>query len=139
MMERISSRVVALVALVFLGGCVALGWRFGPGYSCASEDMFAQPPVVVHRGDERFLAWTQGEYPFFFEPSYHVMDGRLVFAMVATSSSGNLAGRYREMRIEDADNLEALERGGAFWWEPDESFVRLKVVESQTRRGDEAQ
>jgi hypothetical protein len=31
------------------------------------------------------------------------MDDRLVFAMIATSSSGNLAGEHREMKIEGAE------------------------------------
>ncbi len=123
--------VLALAAL--LGGCVALGWRFGPGYPCSSGTLFAQPPVVVQRGEEYFLTWTQGEYPYFFVPSYAAMDGRLVFAMTATSSSGSLAGRDRELQIEGAENLLALRTGGAFWWErepePDGRFVALTIIE----------
>jgi hypothetical protein len=37
------------------------------------------------------------------------------------------------MKIEGADNLQALQRGGAYWWErepePNGTFVPLKVVE----------
>lgn len=128
----------ALTVTLLLGGCVALGWRFGPGFSLTdaplAEALFSTPPVVRHRGEEYFLTWTQGSYPFFFQPDYKAMDGRLVFALVATSSSGNLAGRHREMKIEGADNLQALERGGAYWWErepePNGTFVPLKIVES---------
>jgi len=122
-----------LMATLLLGGCVALGWRFGPGFSSRDASLFSAPPVVEHRGEEYFLVWTQGSYPFFFQPDYKAMDGRLVFAMVATSSSGSLAGRHREMKIEGADNLQALQRGGAYWWErepePNGTFVPLKVVE----------
>ena len=121
-----------LAALVLLGGCVALGWTFGPGRSSTNKDLFAEPPVVVHREEQFFLAWTQGTSPFFFQPDYKAMDGRLVFALGATSSSGSLAGRYREMKIEGDGNLRALQRGGAYWWErhpePEGSFVPLKVV-----------
>jgi len=124
---------LVLSANLLLGGCVASGWRFGPGYSSADRALFSAPPVVVHRGDEYFLTWTQGSHPFFFQPGYRTMNGRLVFALVATSSSGNFAGRHREMKIEGADNLRAL-RGGCYWWEPepepDGRFVPLTVVEA---------
>jgi len=123
----------ALAAWLHLAGCVALGWRFGPGFSAADTSLFAKPPVVVHRGRDFFLAWTQGSAPFFFEPAYRPRDGRLVFTVVSTSSSGNFAGRPREMRLEGDDNIAALQRGGAYWWErspqPDGTFVPLQIVE----------
>ena len=122
-------------ATLLLCGCVALGWRFGPGFSADNKALFAKPPVVEHRGDGFFLRWTQGSHPFFFKPSYEVRNGRLVFALVSTASSGNLAGRRREMKIEGADRILALRRGGAFWWEPDPEpdgrLVPLRIVESR--------
>jgi hypothetical protein len=121
-----------LASAFLLGGCVALGWKFGPGRSSTNKDLFVEPPVVVHRDEQFFLAWTQGTNPFFFQPDYKAMDGRLVFALGATTSSGSLAGRYREMKIEGDVNIRALQRGGAYWWEPtpepDGSFVPLKMV-----------
>lgn len=131
-----------IVALAFLAaastGCVALGWRFGPGVSMRERrDLFAEPPVVEHRGQTYVLTWVQGGYPFFFEPGYQVMGDRLVFALVATASSGNLAGRRREMAIAGADAHRALERGGAFWWEPlpepRGSLVPITIIEVGAR------
>jgi hypothetical protein len=101
-----------LAAWLPVAGCVSLGWRFGPGFSATDTSLFAKPPVVVHRGRDFFLAWTQGSSPFFFEPAYQARDGRLVFALVSTSSSANLAGRPREMRLQGDANLAALQRGG---------------------------
>ncbi len=126
------TRASALLAALILCGCVALGWRFGPGFSSRDTSLFSEPPIVERRGERYFLTWTQGSYPFFFEPGYKAMDGRLVFALQATASSGRMAGRHREMRIEGAENLRALERGGAFWWEPEPagSFAPLKIVQS---------
>jgi hypothetical protein len=125
-----------LLATLFFGGCIALGWRFGPVFSSRDTSLFSEPPVVLHRDEDYFLAWTQGSHPFFFRPGYKAMDGRLVFALQATTSSGNVAGRYWEMKIEGADNILALQRGGAFWWEPepepDGSFVQLKIVEQSS-------
>ncbi len=126
-------QLALLTATLLLGGCVALGSRLGPGFSSTDTALFSAPPVVVHRGQDYFLTWTQGSHPFFFQPDYEAVEGRLVFALVATSSSGNLAGRQREMKIEGADNLRALQSGGAYWWErepePDGRLVELRIVE----------
>src|SRR5262245_30235369 len=129
-------RAVLTLAIVLLGGCVGLGWRFGPSLSSNNKDLFSSPPVVVKRGEQFFLSWTQGNSPFFFQPDYKAMDGRLVFALASTTSTGNLAGRHREMKIEGGENILALQRGGAYWWEPeprpDGSFLRLQVVEQSS-------
>jgi hypothetical protein len=124
---------IVVAAILLLGGCVALEPRFRAGFSSTDPRLFSAPPVVTHRGDEYLLVWTQASYPFFFEPNYKPMAGRLVFALNVTASSGNLAGRKREMKIEGAENLHALQRGGAYWWEsepqPDGRLVQLKIVE----------
>jgi hypothetical protein len=117
-----------------LAGCVQLGWSFGPGLSMRGRhDLFAEAPVVEHRGQEYFLTWKQGYSPFFFEPAYRAFEGRLVFALAASASSGNLAETSREVRIVGDENVEALQRGGAYWWEPEPvprgSLVPLKLVE----------
>ena len=57
-------RVVLVVLAASVVGCVALGWRFGPGFSCTDKALFAAPPVVVHRHGDVFLAWPQGSHPF---------------------------------------------------------------------------
>ncbi len=107
----------------------AMGWRFGPGLSCRDEALFAAPPVVLHRGGTYALAWTYGSQPFFFRPEYKPLDGRLVVALQATSSSGNVANQRTELRIEGADSVAALEHGGAYFWEPDGTYVKLDVAD----------
>jgi hypothetical protein len=97
-----------LAALLFstlpvLGGCVAMGWRFGPGFSVRDRALFAEPPVIERRGGAYVLAWMQGSHPFFFEPGHEIIDGRMIFALVATASSGSLAGRRRELPLLDTD------------------------------------
>lgn len=129
---RRASTLLLVSAMAFIGGCVALGWRFGPGFSCTSGAMFAAPPVVEQRGQEYLLTWKQGSFEFFYQPDYKVMGDRLIFVLQGTSSSGSLAGRRREMKIEGVENLKALKSGGAYWWErepePNGSFVALKIV-----------
>jgi hypothetical protein len=125
--------IVLATSAPLLDGCVALGWCFGPGVSVRDPNgHFAEPPVVERRPDGWVLAWTQGRFPFFFEPSYEPIDDRLVFALAGTASSGNLAGRRRELRIEGEAAIAALEQGGAFFWEPEPaprgSLLRLRVL-----------
>lgn len=131
---RAQLTIAALAASATVAGCVALGWRFGPGASCMNKDLFAAPPFVVQRDHQFFLAWTQGTTPFFFQPDCRPKQGRLVFAVGATSSSGTLAGRPREMKIEGEENIAALTHGGAFWWEPDPppdgTLLPLNIISS---------
>lgn len=124
--------LAVLGTMTFNSGCVSLGWVFGPGFSCLDKELFVEPPVIVPRDNEYYLSWTQGSFPFFFMPKYKVMEGELVFAMVATTSSGNLAGRKRVMKIEGTKEIAALRSGGAVWWEsepePGGRFVKLRIL-----------
>ncbi len=123
--------ILTIAGALFATGCVSLGWKFGPGFSSHDKTLFQEPPVIVQRAGDYYLSWTQGTDQFFFQPDYRVKDGRLVFALVATSSSGNLAGRYREMKLDGAGAVLALRQGGAYWWErdpePTGTLVPLKI------------
>lgn len=128
---RLSFRRAASVALLatLAFPVPACGWSFAPGLSCTRGGLFAAPPVVVRRANGDFLTWTQGDYPFFYLPRYEARDGRLLIVVQASSSSGSLGGRLRELRIEGAENVAALERGGAFFWEADPPrLLRLQVL-----------
>jgi len=39
-----------------------------------------------------------------------------------------MRGRRGKVRIEGAQNVAALEAGGAVWWEPDGSYVPIEIV-----------
>lgn len=125
--------IVLFTATLVVSGC----WGFRPGMALKDrpygETLFSEPPIIKCRKDGCFLTWTQGTYPFFFSPTYQAMDGRLVFSLKATSSSGNIAGRRREVKIEGVENIQALKRGGAFWWErepePQGRLVPLKIIQ----------
>ena len=88
---------------------------------------FMEAPHIVARSDGYRLRWRYGKWGFFFEPSSKMVDGQLLFALQATSSSGSLTGRYGEMPIAGPKRIHALENGGAFWIEPDGRRVRLEV------------
>lgn len=87
-----------------------------------------EPPCVVVRTNAYSLSWRYGGLGFFFQPSSKVVDGQLQFALQATSSSFHLTGRQGEVLITDPKKIHALERGGAWWLEPDGHKVRLKTA-----------
>ena len=122
------STIIALAVALAASGCTALGWRFRPGSSCRNAGLFAKTPIVERRSDGDFLTWTYGESAFFFQPGYRAIDGRLVFSLQGSSSSGDVRGRRGEVRIEGAENIAVLEAGGAVWWEPDGSYLAIEVV-----------
>lgn len=105
---------------------------FGPGAAIAERPLFAAPPVVECRGERCALVWTQGEFPHAFSLEYRAMNGRLVFSQRGVTSTGSHTGRRFELPIEGVENLQALRRGGAVWWqvepEPQGTFVPVQVV-----------
>lgn len=98
----------------------------GPVFSSTDEALFASPPVVVERRGHYVIRWTQGSYPFFFQPDFDVIEGRLVVSVRGSSSSGMLAGRPREVVIDEPRAAAAVTRAsigasgaGVYFWEPE--------------------
>lgn len=118
---------ILLLCCLFLSGC--MGFFFGPGLSIKDPDIFAEPPVIVKRGDDYFLQWRYGEAGFYFHPEYKVRNGSLWFSLLATSSSGNLRGRTGEIPIKGSQAVEALKSGGAIWWGRNGEQTQLAIKE----------
>lgn len=118
-------RIAVLATAVAVGGC---GLRFGPGFSLNDGQYFAEPPRIIVRDNAHFLRWRYGEMGFYFSPSWKVVEGKLLFALQGTSSSGSLAGEFGEAPIVDAKQVRALEAGGGFWVEPDGRRLPLEIV-----------
>src|SRR5690349_9852592 len=114
---RIARSLSLLLTVGLLFGCASL--RFGPGFSMSDPGYFSESPHIIAKGDGYSLRWRYGTWGFFFQPESKVVDGQLLFALQATSSSGSLHGRYGEVRVTDPKRIHALESGGAFWLEPD--------------------
>jgi hypothetical protein len=120
---------IFVLSFVFLfAGCVAMGWRFGPGFSMYDRNYFSEPPQIRKRGSAYALEWHYGTLGWFFQASTKVVDSRLLLSLPATSSSGSLRGQHGEFLITKPMQVRALEIGGAFWLEPDGKAVRLKVT-----------
>ena len=119
-------RFIATGLAALLVGCLG----GGPAFSSTNRDLFASPPVVVERQGRYALAWTQGSFPFYFQPEFEVVEGRLVVSVRVSSSSGMLSGRAREVAIDEPRAIAAIE-SGVFFWEPEPrprgSLTRLVV------------
>src|SRR5436190_21534663 len=114
-----------LLVLGLLAGCT--GFRFGPGFSMTDPGYFSESPHIVAKADGYSLRWRYGRWGFLFRPESKVVDDQLLFALQVTSSSGSLSGRYGELPITDPKRIRVLERGGAFWLEPDGRKIPLEV------------
>ncbi|HTI72594.1 MAG TPA: hypothetical protein VMF06_21645 [Candidatus Limnocylindria bacterium] len=109
-----------------LAGCAI--FRFEPGFSMTDPEYFSEPPRIVAKPEGYSIRWRYDRMGFFFQPESKVVEGQLLFALQATSSSGSLSGRYGESPISGPKRLYALESGGAFWLEPDGRKIRLEVT-----------
>jgi hypothetical protein len=124
-MKALSAVSIAFGAIL-AASCV----RAGGGYSLDDPNYFAQRPYVIGGADQYSLCWRYGTMGFFFQPSSRIVNGKLVFALHGTSSSGALTGRYGKVMISGPDAVGALHSGGAFWLEPDGPEVKLDVQSS---------
>ncbi len=106
-------RTLVLFA-VLVSGCVSNG----PVFSARDDTMFGSAPVVIRHKSYAVLTWTQGSFPFFFLPQSQIVEGKLVFSVRGSASSGSLAGQMRQVTIETPEELMALDRG-VFFWEPE--------------------
>ncbi|MDR1191354.1 MAG: hypothetical protein LBK60_06795 [Verrucomicrobiales bacterium] len=114
-----------LSAVLLLAGC---GSSFGPGFSCSDKMYFAEQPVVIKKDGQYFLRWRYGEWGFYFQPEYKIKNHALWFSLQGTTSSGDYRGRMVEMPIEGRKEIEALQTGGAFWWERDGAAVMALTI-----------
>jgi hypothetical protein len=119
---------VAAMFLMLGAGAGCAGMRFGSAWSMYNKQYFAEPPQIVKRLNDYSIQWRYGAMGFYFFPSSKVINGRLVFALEGTSSSGSLSGRFGEQAITKPKEIRAIETGGAFWLEPDGREIALKMV-----------
>ena len=106
-------RALLLFAML-ISGCVPRG----PVFSARDATMFGSAPVVIRHKSYAVLTWTQGSFPFFFLPQSQIVEGKLVFSVRGSASSGSLAGQIRQVTLETPEELMALDRG-VFFWEPE--------------------
>ena len=97
------------------------------------QNHFMEPPRVVATGDRFFLTFTYGSMGFFFEPEYRIDDGKLVFFLSGTSSSGHLTGTSKEIEVIEAKAKDLVRLGQVFWEEPGRVLVPLQVLRASRK------
>ena len=123
---RIPGTLLLLAFLSLAGGC-STGGHFSPGISMTDKQYFMEPPYIAATPDGYNLRWRYGTMGFYFLPASRAEDGRLLFTLYQTTSTGHVPGQYGELPITCEKCIHALQRGGAFWVEPDRREVRLEV------------
>jgi hypothetical protein len=118
-----------LPVIGFFFGCLLAASCGHPsgGYSLDDTNYFAERPRVVGSANQYRLCWRYGTMGFFFQPSSHLVNGKLAFSLHGTASSGALAGHYGEIPIAGQDAVDALRNSGAVWLEPDGREVKLVI------------
>ena len=122
---RLARSTPILLTLACVVACASN--RFGAGFSMTDPGYFSEAPHIVATTEGYSLRWRYGTWGFFFQPESQVATGQLLFALQTTASSGSLSGREGALLITDPKQIHALERGGAFWLEPDGRRVRLEL------------
>ncbi len=115
---------IPALACLLLTSC---GMTFGPGFSADNTSYFQAPPHIVSTGDTAELIWNYGTMGFYFAPGYKVRNDALYFSLQATTSTGHVPGRDARISIKGDKALDALNSGGAYWWNSDGSATKLKI------------
>jgi hypothetical protein len=92
-------------------------FAFVPVYHFRMRD-YSWELLISKNGKARIpLCGAMGKGAFFFAPDSKVVDGQLLFTLLATTSTGNPEGRYASIPITDPEKIQALKMGGAYWYE----------------------
>ena len=125
-MLRILSRLI-IITFIAQVGCISP--RFQSAWSCDDPEYFSERPYIQQRGESYELQWKYGSWGFYFFPESKVVNGELLFALQAASSTGNRRGKLGSVPINNPKHVTALRNKGAFWLEPNGSKILLKVIQ----------
>jgi len=125
-MLPILSRLIFITFIVQVG---CLSPRFQSSWSCDDPGYFCERPHIQQCGESYELQWKYGSLGFYFLPVSKVVNGQLLFALQATTSTGNRHGKIGSVPITNPRHVAALRNKGAFWLEPNGSKIPLKVVQ----------
>lgn len=117
----------ALLALLMTAGCSL------PGYSIRDKNYFSEQPYISVSDGHYALIFRYGRLGCAFTPESNVVNGELHFKLLATTSSNCVPGQLDSMPIIKPEQIQALEKHGAFWLEPDGSKLWLEVRQRQER------
>ncbi len=121
-------RIAAIIGI--MGCCTTVGCSLPrSGFSMTDSRYFGTPPQVWQANGHSYLVFR---YPatscFFALTSSHVVKDRVVFRLVATSSSGNMQGHLQAEEITTPRKLQYIANRQVYWQEPDGRLLPLVVV-----------
>ncbi|MEN9361075.1 MAG: hypothetical protein RL095_2610 [Verrucomicrobiota bacterium] len=88
---------------------------------------FSESPFIQREGEGYTVQWRYGEWEFYFRPTRAVVNGQLHLWVQVSTSTGDARGKMGSIKIEDTDEIHALETGGAFWINPDGSKIAMEI------------
>jgi hypothetical protein len=116
---RSGLRLAALVAVV---ACAS-----NPPISARDPAVFAEEPYIAAKAGGYWLTWVYGGTGCVLSPERELISGALQFSLRVTTSSGCIPGREGSMQITRREEIEALEKNGAFWLEPGGTRLKLEI------------
>ena len=111
---------IAIFALALSSLC------FAGRVSIDDKEYLQSRPYFVKEEGRYFIEWTQGEWPFAFFPDTKISNGKAIFEVKGTSSSGDLRGRIRRDEIKKNKIKSLIDLGEAYWKEPNGTLIRLE-------------
>jgi hypothetical protein len=97
--------------------------------SLRDTDYYAVSPTIVEYKDNFYLFFKYSkELPcYFMVTRSKIKDGKLIFFLSATSSSGSCCGNEQFEEIKDVAKLVLIKKREVYWLNTDESTVPLTV------------
>jgi hypothetical protein len=112
-----------LASLVTVAACMS-----NRPISASDATIFSEKPYIAAKAGGYSLTWRYGSAGCILFPERELISGALQFSLYVTSSSGCIPGREGSVPITGREEIEALEKHGAFWLEPDGTRLKLEIV-----------
>ena len=113
---------LGLAALVTLVACAS-----NPPISASDPAVFSEKPYIAAKAGSYWLTWRYGSTGCVLFPERELISGALQFSLYVTTSSGCIPGREGSLPITRREEIQALEKNGAFWLEPDGTRLKLEI------------
>jgi hypothetical protein len=127
--RRCSGMNCKFIVLIFAFALVACSTQRSV-MSFSDRSYFKEPPKIVTKGDKyylRFVYTDQGSFAYFMMTESRVKEDRVIFFIPSTTSSGKKHGEVQYEAIENNEKIRLIREKRAFWVNPDETTVTLRV------------
>ena len=120
---RSLSSIINISFLLFALGCSS-SFRI----ALADDGYFLESPKIVTTQNRFFLRWRYADKPLFaMYSASKIENGKLVFYIPVTTSTGSESRKLHFEEIKDPAKLLLVSENKVFWEDPDGSLKELKV------------